>query len=430
MRKQVACATCFFMMREDNNLSQFAGQHTAGPRPLQVIATAIAVNIQHLAAGIEAGDKAAFHGFGVELLRAQTACRNLRLIEAAGACDGQDEMLRAVGDGTQIAVGQGANRLVGKTRRLADCLPQAAVERAGEQGGGFVFRHSAAALCQPIADAALIPIGEEVQLAHQAIAASGHRAGNIKDSRAADTVLGKENLTAIFGNDFLITKNADFGIGLHALERTGIGGVGFQLHQGGVQRCAVMPQQFGKAIAVHHAAHLAACCTAGGQDHAVSGKGFTALGFHREAIAFFAQLRYYDASVQVNMRLGQGVAQYIQHTAGHVAVRIDAAALLGGSQKAQLSEELQGSAHIELRKGIVCKRFVLTVIMGGGDIIIGQITAAVACGQQLAAYTALPFQQRDMVAAFGGGQGCGHAGCAAADDKYGHSVPSSLRRVR
>ena len=41
---------------------------TAGPGPLQVIAAAVAVNVQHFAAGVEAGDQAALHGLGVELV--------------------------------------------------------------------------------------------------------------------------------------------------------------------------------------------------------------------------------------------------------------------------------------------------------------------------------------------------------------------------
>ena len=71
---------------------------TAGPRPLQVIAAAVAVDIQHLAAGVEVGDKLTLHGLGVELVGAQTACCHLRLIEAAHAQNGQREGSQLLGD--------------------------------------------------------------------------------------------------------------------------------------------------------------------------------------------------------------------------------------------------------------------------------------------------------------------------------------------
>ena len=64
-------------------------------------------------------------------------------------------------------------------------------------------------------------------------------------------------------------------------------------------------------------------------------------------------------------------------------------------------------------------------------MVVGQIAPAVAGGQQLAPYPALPFQQDDAAAVFRGGQRRHHAAGAAADnDNIRHFAPSSRRRVR
>ena len=89
----------------------------AGPGPLQVIAAAVAVHIQHLAAGVEAGHKAAFHGLGVELVGAQAAGGDLCLIEAAHAVDIQRKAAQQRGDPLQIGSCQRVTGLAGDARR-------------------------------------------------------------------------------------------------------------------------------------------------------------------------------------------------------------------------------------------------------------------------------------------------------------------------
>ena len=67
------------------SVHQQACQTAAGPSPLQVIAAAVAVHIQHFAAGVETGDQQALQSLGIELVAAQTAGGDLCLIEAAHA---------------------------------------------------------------------------------------------------------------------------------------------------------------------------------------------------------------------------------------------------------------------------------------------------------------------------------------------------------
>ena len=49
-------------------------------------------------------------------------------------------------------------------------------------------------------------------------------------------------------------------------------------------------------------------------------------------------------------------------------------------------------------------------------VFVGEVAAAVAGGEQLAANTGLPLQQRDAMAALGGGDGGHEAGGPAADN--------------
>ena len=70
------------------------------------------------------------------------------------------------------------------------------------------------------------------------------------------------------------------------------------------------------------------------------------------------------------------------------------------------------------------------MVVRGGYMMIAEIAAAVAGGQQLAPYAALPLQQQDAVAVFSRRQGRQHPGGTAADDTYIHDSASNRRRVR
>ena len=70
------------------------------------------------------------------------------------------------------------------------------------------------------------------------------------------------------------------------------------------------------------------------------------------------------------------------------------------------------------------------VIVGGGDVVVGQVAPAVSSGHQLAAYAPLPLQQRHGVAVLRCRQRRHHPGSSAADHQYSHVCFSSRFRVR
>lgn len=123
-------------------------------------------------------------------------------------------------------------------------------------------------------------------------------------------------------------------LGFDALQRPGVGGIGPQLHQGGIQHGAVVPQRLGQTIAVHDAAHLAAGGPAGGQYDLPRGEDLR-LGPDGEALrrVLYGGDRLSGADPDAGAL--QRVAQHVQHTAGHVAHRVDAAAVLADRQQSQ-----------------------------------------------------------------------------------------------
>ena len=68
---------------------------------MQIVAAAVAVHVQHLAAGVQAWDQTALEGVGIELVGAEPSGGDLCLIEAAGAGDGQVKALAGVGQRRQ-----------------------------------------------------------------------------------------------------------------------------------------------------------------------------------------------------------------------------------------------------------------------------------------------------------------------------------------
>ena len=70
------------------------------------------------------------------------------------------------------------------------------------------------------------------------------------------------------------------------------------------------------------------------------------------------------------------------------------------------------------------------VVVGGGNMVIGQVAPAVAGGHQLASHAALPLQQRYGVPVFRRRQRRHHPGGPAADHQYPHVCCSNRFRVR
>ena len=185
---------------------------------------------------------------------------------------------------------------------------------------------------QPVQHLPRLPVREEVQRADQPLAAGGHRPGDVEDRRAADAVFSEQHLAAVLRHTLAAPEDGDAALGLDALQRPGIGGP--QLHQGGIQHGAVVSQHFGKAIAVHHAAHLAAGGSAGGQYDLPRGKDLR-LGPDGEALRYSLYGGDRLSGADPDAGALQRVAQHVQHTAGHVAHGVHPAAVLTDRQQSQ-----------------------------------------------------------------------------------------------
>ena len=283
---------------------------------------------------------------------------------------------------------------------------------------------------QPVQHFLEIPVGEEVQHAVQPLTAGGHGAGEVEDGRAADAVLGEQHLAAVLCHRRIASPDGNAALGLDALQRAGVGGVGLQLDEGGVELRPMVSQTLGQLIAVHDAAYLAAGAAAGCQNK-LFGRECVRFRPHGEAVGRLFHGGDRLTGDDLNAGTLQRVAQHIQHAARHVAHGIDASAVLGDRQKPQRGEKLQRSPHVEGVQRVGAES-VAAVIAGGGDVVVRQVAPPVAGGQQLASHPALPLQQRDAAAVFRGGQRRHHTAGAAADDDDipAHFCASSLRRVR
>ena len=191
-----------------------------------------------------------------------------------------------------------------------------------------------------------------------------------------------------------------------------------------------MAQPLGQLIAVHHAAHLAACRAACRQDDPVGGEACPGLSVNGKGIPLLFQSRHHAAGAQVNGAVLQREAQHVQHAARHVAEGVDTAAVLGGGHKAAEGKPVQRILHGEGLQREAAEIRLLSVIVWGSGMAVGEVAPAVAGGQQLAAHTGLPLQQRHRMAVLRRCQRRHHAGGAAADHQYLHDCASSRLRVR
>ena len=247
----------------------------------------------------------------------------------------------------QVVPSEPGRPLIGKTGGFADHLSQTGVAGAGKEGRSLVGGHGRLPLGEPVEHLRLLPIGEEIEQAGEIASAGGNAAGEVENGRAAYAVLGEKHLAAIAGQHLAAPADGNAALGLHALQGPGVGGIGFQLYQRGVESRAVVAQALGQAIPVHAAANLAAGGAAGSQNKAPGGKGIR-LRFYGKALRHFSDGRDRLAGLQVDLRALQGIAQNVQHAAGHVAHGIDPAAGLRHGQKAQGGKILQRFAHIKL----------------------------------------------------------------------------------
>ena len=127
----------------------------------------------------------------------------------------------------------------------------------------------------------------------------------------------------------------------------------------------------------------------------------------------------------------QGEAQHIQHGIGGVGEGIDPPAVFLHGEKAQLVKPVQRRLRRKLLQGGADKVRLLPVVMRRGRAGVGQVAAAVAGGQELAADALLPLQQQHLVLGIlRGGQRGENAGGAAADDKHSFHVITPILMIQ
>ncbi len=158
-----------------------------GRPPLQIEAAAVAVHVQHLAAGVQPRNDAAFQRFRVKFLRPQAARRDLCLVKAAGAAvigSAKCFAWRAIRS-RSLSVRSAAGWLVNPAALQSICPSRVWQEPTSRVEASWVPMVSAAgAAASPAPPAS--PVREEVQGADQSLAAGGDRAGYIEDGRTAD----------------------------------------------------------------------------------------------------------------------------------------------------------------------------------------------------------------------------------------------------
>src|SRR5699024_10062990 len=106
----------FFVKKRGKKLlclgrAQASGEGAARPGPLEDVAAAVAVDVQHLAAGEEMRDYAALERFRAKLRGAHAAGRHLGGGETLRAAYGQAEALAGAGRRAQLALRQLRERL-------------------------------------------------------------------------------------------------------------------------------------------------------------------------------------------------------------------------------------------------------------------------------------------------------------------------------
>ena len=100
---------------------------------MEVVAAAIAVDVQHLAAGEHAGGEPAFKRVGAEFCRPDAARRHLCALKAGNTCNGERKIFNCIYQCVQRRVGNGRKRLRAEAAGMAERLSEARMEHAGEQ---------------------------------------------------------------------------------------------------------------------------------------------------------------------------------------------------------------------------------------------------------------------------------------------------------
>ena len=211
------------------------------PMPLQVIATAVPIYIEHLACGKKTGHQEAFHGMRVEFLCADTACRYLRGIKAHRADNGRKNSVWHARF-SDIRGARGGNGFGEAKAYVAQKgAPQAVMQNPCQEIFHSLMGHCFFAALQEGNHLIMAEMTQEIQMHRQRCFSCRNDTGDFKNSRAADAEVRKLDFACIFRKDFAVSLHEDRAICTHALECLHEGGIGFYLHQRREQLGMVCP---------------------------------------------------------------------------------------------------------------------------------------------------------------------------------------------
>ncbi len=385
---------------------------------MEVVAAAVPVDVQHLAAGIKAGHQEAFHRLGVELICVNAASGDLGGIHAQGLGQTDAEVLDRPGNLVKFPVGQFRNGSAGAdSGGLTEHPPQAVVENArqkfiGGEGGGSAAE-------QFLYQFRFFHAGEEVQNAFPVAASLAGIPGDFKDHRSTEAEVRKLNLSCGRPVQIAVVENCCVAVGPDALESGNASPGGLDLDQSRAELGTFVAKGPQELVARHGASQLGARQTAAGDDEPVKLQGFTA-GGHEEFPVFF-HLSDFKIRQNPNIFPSQRKTQNVHHGVCLVGVGVYPAALLGDGEQAQLTEPFQCGLRTKLMQRVFCEGCILAMIAALQRVAVAQVAPAIARGTELAAQPGLPFHQDDLyVLMFRGGQSRSDPRRAAADDSNGH----------
>ena len=336
---------------------------------MQIVAAAVAVHVQHLAAGIEPGHQAAFHCLFVKFPGKDSPRRHLGAVHAhrlgkryfkrlGGPHRLFYKPVRQFPDGV----------LTGDVHRLGQHPAQPVVEDAGEQLRSGQRRGPAAA--QFFQKDFPLHLGQEVQPAAPVPFFLADIPGEFKNHRPGQAVFRKLqfSLTGLHRNS--VPQDFRPAVGPDTLQPYHAAPVGFQLNQGGPQPGAVVTEAAQKLVAGHGASQPGARQAAAGDDQALAVQGFFP-EFQPEAPGGFLHFFHFRPQLHGDVGFFQGKTQHIQNRIGLVGVRIHPPGFLRHGEQSQLPEPSQCPFRREGFQGIFRKGRVIPMVAPFGGMEIG-----------------------------------------------------------
>ena len=236
--------------------------------------------------------------------------------------------------------------------------------------------------------------------------------GQVEHADARQAAIPKEHLAALLVQGLARRQQGGLGPHPHALEGAQAFLRAFQGREGRAQLCDPVAQGLGQSVAAPLPAVLGRGLTPAGQDAPSAPKALPLGAFQAEAPCLPGQGGHAPIASQGDTQLLAGLAEDLEHSRRLEVPGVDAALAVGAAQQAhglELLQDAAGRAGFQQGGG----QGHVPVVVGGPGVQVGQVAAAVACGQQLLPRLGVALQHHDADGpplgplGFGGGLG-GH----------------------